>query len=132
MSEAPETRFRITGWDETPVEELGGASKIVTAKVSQTYEGSLQGSAKVVYVMHYLHDKMARFVGYENFSGEYLGRSGRFVIVHDGEYAEGKASSRWTVVPGSGGGELAGLSGDGTFEAGHGGEAVVTLNLKSD
>lgn len=130
MSSKPETRFRITSWDEKPIHELGNGRKIVTANVSQAYEGELQGQANVVYVMFYQDEKTARFTGYETLECEYRGLSGRFVISHDGEYGEGKARSHWRVVSDSATGELAGLSGSGSFEAGHGGEAMVSLNLK--
>lgn len=130
MTDTTETRFRITSWNEQPVVQLGGDSKIATASITQDYEGEIQGQASLVYAMYYLDDKTAKFSGFENLDCEYQGRSGRFVIAHDGEYSQDKARSRWQVVPDSGTDELAGISGSGSFEAGHGGEAVVTLNLK--
>jgi hypothetical protein len=46
-------------------------------------------------------------------------REGTFIFRHGGRFATGVASDTWTVVPGSGTGDLAGISGQVEFSAGH-------------
>lgn len=129
MSTKAQTSFRIQSWDEKPIQEFAGGGKIVSAHVTQQYEGDLAGNGVVEYLMYYVDDKNAIFTGYETIEGEFAGRAGAFVIRHDGSYAGNVANSQWSVVPGSATGELAGLAGVGSFSAGHGGQAEVTLNL---
>ncbi len=124
-----QTRFTIASWNETPAQELGADSKIVRAQVTQSYTGELAGNGEVEYLMFYCNKDSATFTGYETIQGEYRGRAGRFVIVHNGVYHNGVASSDWKVVADSGNGELEGIAGTGSFCASHSGEADVTLIL---
>lgn len=129
MAADTQTRFAITSWNETPAQELGANSKIVRAQVTQTYTGELAGNAEVEYLMFYSDKDNAIFTGYETIQGEYRGRAGAFVIVHDGEYREGIASSEWKIVANSGTGEFEGIAGSGSFRASESGAADVSLDL---
>lgn len=60
-------------------------------------------------------DDSASFVGLEHVNGGIAGKSGSFVIQHNGTFADGKLKSNWFVVPGSGTGELRNLRGEGTY-----------------
>ncbi len=58
-------------------------------------------------------------------------REGSFVIQHEGTFEDGTIKSAWTVLPGSGAGDLRGLSGDGDFIARHGQpQATYTLDYE--
>ncbi|NNF68023.1 MAG: DUF3224 domain-containing protein [Gammaproteobacteria bacterium] len=131
MPESLGTEFKISGWDEKPAQEMDGDGKIVIAHVTQNYTGELEGEGRVEYVMYYLDKTHAVFSGYETFEGQFRGSTGRFVMTHKGHYSGGNAKSEWEIVPGSSAGELQGLTGSGTFNAGEGGKAEVKLNLKS-
>lgn len=130
MSKENSTTFQVTSWDEKLLQEIGDDEKMVTARVTQEYAGELQGESSVEYLMFYKDKENAVFTGYETFEGQYKGRSGRFVLAHNGQYSNNVASSDWTILPGSASGELAGLSGTGSFGAGQGGLAAVTLHVK--
>jgi hypothetical protein len=57
-------------------------------------------------------------------------RSGSFVLQVSGSFDGGEAKGDWSVVPGSGTGELDGLRGRGGFSAPPGSEAAVTLEYE--
>ena len=59
------------------------------------------------------------FVGYERIVGKIGDRSGSFVLHHTGVYANDVAKADYSVVPGSGTGDLAGLRGQGSMAATH-------------
>lgn len=130
MSEQKATTFVVSAWDEKPVQEISDNEKIVTARVTQKYSGALQGESCVEYLMYYSDAENAIFTGFETFEGQYNGLAGRFVMVHNGRYENNVASSEWQIASGSASGELAGLTGSGSFGAGPGGSAAVTLRLK--
>jgi hypothetical protein len=70
----------------------------------------------------------ASFVGIERVSGSVAGRAGTFVLQDQGTLTGTHVTGRWSVVPGSGTGELAGLRGDGGFTAELGQGADITLD----
>jgi hypothetical protein len=70
--------------------------------------------------MCYAPDGTARFVCLKTFQGSITGRRGGLVLETTGEFNGELARGRWTVMEGSGTGELARLTGDGRFEAPHG------------
>ena len=82
--------------------------------------------------MCYLPDRSATFVGLQRIDGAVGGRKGSFVIqavgVHDGK--QSKAS--WSIVAGSGTGELAGIRGEGSFRAPGGADASYNLEYRLD
>lgn len=119
--------FSITGWDEQPFASLDGGGKLTKASVTGRFTGELAGDATVEWLMAYADDKHATFVGLQRLVGELDGRSGEFTVSMTGSYDGGEARATWTVVPGTGSGELADLSGEGEFVAPSGGEASGTL-----
>ncbi|MEO6063707.1 MAG: DUF3224 domain-containing protein [Thermoflexales bacterium] len=67
----------------------------------------------------------AGYVAIERVSGALRGRKGSFVLQHTGLMDGGQPSLVITVVPDSGTGELAGLSGTMTIDTSNGGHAYV-------
>jgi hypothetical protein len=61
----------------------------------------------------------ATYAGYERVVGTLGGRSGSFVLRLAGGFEEGTARTTWTVVEGTGTGDLAGLEGEGGYVARH-------------
>jgi len=119
--------FQITGWDEKTYEEIGGGAKLTNAKVTQSYSGAVEGASSIEYLMSYTIQGIAHFVGLERVSGTVAGKPGTFVLQHAGTFSDGKARSTWSVVPGSGTGDLASLRGSGSYVAGHGEPAQVSF-----
>ncbi len=78
--------------------------------------------------MAYQHDGTARFVGLQSVEGSLEGRSGSFVIETIGDFDGRLARGSWTIVPGSATEGLAGLQGEGRFEAPKGPMATFLLD----
>jgi hypothetical protein len=70
----------------------------------------------------------ASFVGIERVSGSIAGRTGTFVLQGLVTLTRNRVTGRWSVVSGSGTGDLAGLRGDGGFTAELGQGADITLD----
>ena len=116
--------FTIKSWDEQPFAELEGAPKLTQARVTTTYTGDLDGEGTSTLVMAY-DGADASYAGYERVVGSLGGRSGSFVLRLAGGFEQGAARTDWTVVEGSGTGELAGLRGEGGYVAKQGEPEVV-------
>jgi Protein of unknown function (DUF3224) len=120
--------FTIKSWDERPFAELEGAPKLTQARVTTTYGGDLDGEGTSTLVMAY-DGADASYTGYERVVGSLSGRSGSFVLRLAGGFEQGAARTDWTVVEGSGTGELAGLGGEGGYVAKQG-EPEVAYELR--
>ena len=120
--------FEIKAWDEKPYDEFEGGRKLTRASVKKVFHGDIEGESSVEYLMVYDEGGSASFVGMERVVGRVGDRSGSFVLQHSGTFADGMAKEAWFVVPGSGTGELGELRGEGSFEAGHEQQYVMTLD----
>lgn len=121
MSSEATSRFDVKSWDEKPAGKAEAAPKISRAQVETAFSGDIEGSGWVEYLMMYRDDGTASFVGYERIEGTLGGHMGSFVLEHRGTFEGGIAKAESRVVPGSGSGDLRGLSGEGGFEAPSGG-----------
>ena len=72
----------------------------------------------------------AAYSGYERVAGALDGRSGSFVLRLGGGFEGGAARTTWTVVGGSGTGDLAGLQGGEGGYVARQGEAEVAYELR--
>jgi uncharacterized protein DUF3224 len=123
-------RFAIKTWDETPYSEGAGLPKLTRAHVQKTFTGDLEGEGHVEYLMIYRADGSATFVGLERVVGRLGGRTGSFVLQRTGVFEGGQAKETYSVVPGSGTGELQGLRGEGSTAVGHGTEHPFALDYE--
>jgi hypothetical protein len=114
MSNISKSIFTIKAWKDEQSEELGGGTKLTHTRATQLYQGSISGEGVVEYLMCAGGDGVTYFSGFERIAGALDGKSGSFVIEHVGTFA-GEPHSDWTVVAGTGTGELAGLAGKGSY-----------------
>ncbi|MDE0330154.1 MAG: DUF3224 domain-containing protein [Anaerolineaceae bacterium] len=119
--------FRILGRDEEAFDEPEDGPTLTRAQIRKSFEGDLVATGVLMYAMTYLDDENASFLGFEKVVGTLGGRTGSFVLRHTGVYDGEQARASCEVVPGSGTGELAGLSGSGGFAAGHAEQHDMTL-----
>lgn len=120
--------FAVTDWKESTVAELGPkGAKLTEAKVTQQFSGGLKGEGSVTWLMCYASEKSARFVGMQRFTGVLGALKGGFILETEGNFDGMDAKGSWSIVPGSGTGELAGIEGEGQFEAPHGPKATYRL-----
>ncbi|RKT70650.1 uncharacterized protein DUF3224 [Saccharothrix variisporea] len=104
-----EAKFTITRWDETTVDET--APKIGRVAVDKQYSGSMEGTSTAELTTCQPAEAQAGYVATERFTGVLDGRTGSFVFQHGGVVGAAGAERFGHVVPGSGTGELAGISG---------------------
>src|SRR6266536_4832862 len=116
--------FTVKSWDEQPYAEADGGSKLTRASVTNTFQGDVEGESALEYLMIYLDGGSGSFIGLEQIAGRVGGRSGSFVLQHSGTFAGQTVNGTWSVVPGSGSGDLTGLRGEGGFVAEHGQQAT--------
>ena len=123
MSTQVRGTFKIDAWDEQPY-----ADKLSRAQVKATYSGDIEGQGETEWLMCYREDKTADFVGFQRIVGSIGERSGSFVFESTGAFDGKEAAGPITIVQGSGTGDLAGITGSGTFSAPMGGEPSVSLD----
>jgi hypothetical protein len=128
MTKTANSRFAIKSWDEKPYSEAPDLPKLTRASVTKTLTGDIEGESQSEYLMMYRADGSATFVGYERVTGRLAGKSGTFVLQRTGVFEGGQAKESYSVVAGSGTGELQGLRGQGTSSVGHGMEHPFTLD----
>jgi hypothetical protein len=109
--------FALKRWEEKPYDEADGAPKLTRASVLYTFQGELTGEGRLEYLMTYLPDATAFFVGFQRFVGRVGSREGSFIFQHDGRFVGGVATDTWTVVAGSGTAALEGIHGQVEFSA---------------
>ena len=130
MKQSASARFTIKSWDEKPYSEGESLPRMTRASVTKAYSGDIAGEGHVEYLMMYRGDGSATFVGLERVVGRLAGRSGSFVLQRTGVFEAGQAKESYSVIPGSGTGELRGLLGDGTSALGHATDYPFTLNYE--
>jgi len=123
-------RFTIQSWDEKPYDEGPGLPRLTRASVVKTFTGDIEGEGRVEYLMTYREDRTASFVGMERVVGRIGGRNGSFVLQRSGVFEAGEAKESYTVVPGSGTGEVRSLRGAGSTSLGHATEYAFTLEYE--
>ncbi len=122
--------FKVLSGGEDAYQEPEGAPRLTRAHGTQRFVGDIEGDGSVEWLMCYLPDGTARFVGHQRITGSLAGRNGSFVIeavgVHDGTASR----ATWTVIDGSATGGLSRLRGEGGFQAPGGPEVSYSLDYR--
>jgi hypothetical protein len=130
MNQTAKSRFAIQSWDEKPYNEGDNLPKLTRASVTKTFTGDLEGEGRVEYLMMYRSNGSATFVGLERIVGRIGSKAGTFVLQRTGVFENGQAKEVYTVVPGSGTGDLRDLTGEGKSDVGHGMEHPFELHYE--
>jgi hypothetical protein len=98
--------------------------KATRASVEYYFTGDIEGAANVEYLMFYKsfdpqdpHKAEAQYVGLIKIIGKLKGKPGTFVLADSGNFHSGTATSKLTILPGSGTGELSKIAGTGSYKA---------------
>jgi hypothetical protein len=104
--------FDVKITPQKPDTQIARAANLARLTIDKRYHGDLEAIAKGEMLAAQTEVKgSAGYVALERVSGKLKGRSGSFVLQHNGTMNRGAAELAVTVVPDSGAGELRGLSG---------------------
>lgn len=124
-----EASFEITGWEETDLVDEDGVRTYRT-DVSKSFSGDIEGTSEAWLVMTTTPSGPAAYVGLEVMDVSIGERDGTFVLKHDAVATDEGQTADWTVVPGSGTGDLADISGTAEIERHDDGSHTLTLILE--
>ena len=85
--------------------------------LQETFSGDIEGESTVRVLQAAGKDGTMSFVALQRVRGSVGGRKGSFLLQPHGTVVGKETHAEWSVVPGSGTGELKGLRGDGGFQA---------------
>jgi len=120
-----EGSFTIDAWDQQDQQDLPWAP----ARVTKTFSGGLTGTGTAELLLLGTESGSRAYCGFEQISGTTAGRTGSFVLRHTAEADAAGQWMTWTVVPGSGTGELAGVRGEGQITRHDDGSHTYRLDL---
>ncbi|MFI6156796.1 DUF3224 domain-containing protein [Kitasatospora sp. NPDC051170] len=101
--------FEVTTFEQVEAEERGSAS-FGRIRIAKVFTGALSGTSEVrMLSVGGPGGEPASYVAAEHVTGELDGRKGSFVLQHSAWDASGTTIR---VVPGTGAGELAGITGE--------------------
>ncbi|MEU3275303.1 DUF3224 domain-containing protein [Saccharomonospora sp. NPDC006951] len=109
--------YTMRTWDEQVVSGTEDGPRYAHAHVTFTYQGVIEGTSTCDYLLYYADSQYGggqSAPGFEHITGSVEGRKGSFLIRHDVTYGAEGIRDVWSVVPGSGTGELSGITGTGT------------------
>ena len=121
-------KINVKKYEPAPYDEPSDGPALVRIHVEEDFSGDIEGSGVAEFLQTARSEAEASFVGIERVTGMIGGRSGTFVFQDQGTLKDGTVSGTWSVVPGSGTGELEGLLGEGGFTAALGESADITLD----
>jgi hypothetical protein len=122
---APFTNDR---YDEEPYGRAEG-TELSRVHISRNFSGDLEGESTAELLIA-KSEGGGGYVGHDRITGTLVGRSGGFVFQHSGLMGPAGVSNAGTIVPGTGSGELAGISGEGTMLADDQGNHMLTLEYE--
>jgi Protein of unknown function (DUF3224) len=107
----------VSDWQETALPQPDGGVALARSTSEAVFTGDFTGKGTSTLLLVYPPTGVASFAGVQTFEGTLAGRSGTFVLQQSGTFQDSTATVRWSVVPGSATGELAGLRGEGGYES---------------
>lgn len=126
-----ETKLEITSWDEKPYREFDDGRKFSRAEVKLGGADGLTGGS-FESLLYYRADGTSEYVSIMEITGTLGGRTGSFVLQGAGTYDGTTARVTTTIVPGSGTGELAGISGSASSVSTHADYPHMPLTIRYD
>ncbi len=127
MTDTLTATIAMRTWDEKAYEEPADGGKLTRVSAGFTYTDGIDGTGESQMLLAYPSDEYCGTVALERVTGRIGDRSGTFVLSGVGSFADNAVRSDVTVVPGSGTGDLAGLSGHGRVHWPHGESGTLTL-----
>lgn len=98
--------------------------------ITRSFTGDLVGTSKAELVTARMPGDSAVYVAIDAISGSLGGKQGSFAIWHRGTVSEAGAETEGNIAPGSGTGELEGISGTGVISVDAGGNHTLALTYE--
>jgi len=127
MPTRAKAKIAVRSSEAQPYDQAEGP-ELVEIRLTETFSGDIEGESPVRALQVLRSDKSACLVSLQRFSGKLGGLEGTFVLQGSEVVEQGKITATWSVVPGSGTGELTGLRGEGGFEGEFGKGSDGTLD----
>ena len=119
---APFTNDR---YDEEPYGE-GEGVELSRVHISRTFSGDLTGESRAEILIT-KSEGGGGYTGQDLITGTLNGKAGSFVIQHGGILGPDGVTNSGTIVPGTGAGELEGITGQATLLADEEGNHTLTI-----
>ena len=110
-------RTTVKAYVPTTFDDLPEGPALLEIQLTETFSGDIDGEGTGRAIQAARKDGSATFVGLERVRGSIAGRTGTFLLQISGTVVNKEMHAEWSVVPGSGTGQLTGLHGDGGFKA---------------
>ncbi|MGA8426739.1 MAG: DUF3224 domain-containing protein [Candidatus Dormiibacterota bacterium] len=108
--------FQLDSFEEQPPYARDEGVMYIRVQISKTFSGDLQAQGNVEMLSGRAEPGGAGYVAVERIVGTLHGKRGSFALLHIGTMQQSTPWAKWPIVPGSGGGELAGISGEARIE----------------
>ena len=118
MSKRVTSAFTIDTWEGAPADWHG--AQLQRTQAAKTFTGDLAGTSALEAVMLGVGEDVSAYVAVERLEVEFDGLKGSFCLLHAATAHGEENEMNLTIIPGSGTGDLAGLSGTATILPGHG------------
>jgi hypothetical protein len=133
MSQRATGSFDVKVVPQKPDTQIARAANLGRLTIDKRFHGDLEGISKGEMLAVQSDVKgSAGYVALERVTGKLQGRSGGFVLQHSATMTRGESAAAITVVPDSGSGELAGLTGKMTIKVGADGAHTYEFDFKLD
>lgn len=119
--------YRTTGWQQQEYGIADGGPKLTLAQKELALGGELEGKAVGRSSIVHWDSGSSVASGHLGITGRLGARSGSFVVEESVKGGTDGATASWRIVPGSGSGELTGISGEGSWEWKPGAEQVAYM-----
>ena len=123
--------FTVDAYEPAPFDELAEVPKgfqLSRTRIAKTFSGDLVATSVIQAVMAVTREGSAGYVAIELIVGSLHGRQGSFLLQHSATATRGAQSGSYTIVPDSGTGQLAGISGQGDIAVDADGGHTLTLD----
>lgn len=122
--------FTLDTVNHEPPHDRVGSVALARAHFAKTFTGAIEATSTVEMLSVRGSDHGAGYVAIERIRGTVDGRKGSFVLLHIGTMDDESRWAKWPIAPGSGTGDLAGISGEGRIDMDEDGQHHFTLTYE--
>jgi hypothetical protein len=117
VSKRVSSAFTIDKWEGAPADWHG--AQLQRTEATKTFTGELAGTSALEAVMLGVGENVSAYVAVERLEVEFDGLKGSFCLLHSATANGDENEMNLTILPGSGTGDLVGLSGTAKILPGH-------------